>query len=454
MCWKQLLDKTRLGDEARREEPHRPFYMQDLDRIAFSAPFRRLAHKTQVHPLSDNDHLHHRLIHSLETAIVGRSLGMEVGHWLEESGAIDKGEKHVVAGVVQAACMAHDIGNPPFGHAGEAAIGQWFARRFDTKEGIFAEAESLRPEFTAFEGNAQGFRILTQLDMCRFTGGMRLSHAVLGAFTKYPITALVQAQIADKDYCGVKKFGLFSAEEALFAKVAISLGLPQEHNARGKWWRRHPLVFLVEAADDICYNIIDLEDAVHAGELPINAVMNLLNKVLDAMGKERPPKQKHDHDHEWVARARARAIGKAIAACAEAFMANYDTIMRGTFSSSLLEVSNIRDAFADIKTFSKERIYTSARKIALEVYGHNVLHRILDGICPVFEALRRQNWQSENLGPYEARIVQALGLDLRAVQDNGTALHAMTDFVAGMSDRHAVKTAQILSGAGGQGLTP
>lgn len=137
MDWLKLLNAGRLGDDDYVEEPFRPIHVQDLDRIVFSAPFRRLANKTQVHPLNDHDHIHHRLIHSVETGSVGRSLGMAVGHWLEETGAVTPGMKHVIAGVVQAACVAHDIGNPPFGHSGEAAIGSWFENRFQNPEGIF-----------------------------------------------------------------------------------------------------------------------------------------------------------------------------------------------------------------------------------------------------------------------------------------------------------------------------
>jgi dGTPase len=187
--WSKLLNLERFGDQEYVEQQNRPIYVQDADRIAFSAPFRRLANKTQVHPLYDHDHIHHRLIHSVETASVGRSLGMAVGHWMEQESHLKQGEKHVVAGLVQAACLAHDIGNPPFGHSGEAAIGEWFREKFHASTDIFQAIDhTLHGEFENFEGNAQGLRIIARLEMYRNEGGMRLSNGVLGTFAKYPIT--------------------------------------------------------------------------------------------------------------------------------------------------------------------------------------------------------------------------------------------------------------------------
>ena len=257
------------------------------DRITFSAPFRRLANKTQVHPLYENDHIHHRLIHSLETASVGRSLGIAVGDWLEREHGLGSGEKHAVAGIVQAACLAHDIGNPPFGHSGEATIGSWFVEKFESGQEFFQRVdETRRAEFVEFEGNAQGFRLLSRLEMYRNDGGMRLSRSVLGAFTKYPITANIRRGVQDS-YCGLKKFGIFESELDLFAEVAESVGLPVEGTGVAKWWRRHPLVFLVEAADDICYNILDLEDAFLSGEFAFDVVMKQLESLAGA-SKSRP----------------------------------------------------------------------------------------------------------------------------------------------------------------------
>ena len=256
MEWTNLLSKERLGDPDYTEEPNRPIFVQDYDRIVFSPPFRRLANKTQVQPLYEHDHVHHRLIHSVEVGSVGRSLAMGIGQWLVEQGYIEKGEQFSLANIVQAACAAHDIGNPPFGHSGEDAIGAWFAERFVAPKGIFDDLDpSLQEEFKEFEGNAQGFRIIARTEIYRNQGGMRLSKAVLGAFMKYPLSAATKKGLAvgghkedgykEEGYFGKKKFGIFNSELPLFKEVADTLKLIRVDVGPYKWWRRHPLVFVV-----------------------------------------------------------------------------------------------------------------------------------------------------------------------------------------------------------------
>lgn len=454
MNWSHLLSTSRLGKADSSEQQNRAVYLQDLDRIAFSAPFRRLANKTQVHPLHEHDHVHHRLIHSMETASVGRSLGMSAGDWLEQEGQIQPGEKHTVSGMVQAACMAHDIGNPAFGHSGEEAIGQWFAAKFGRAfDPLFTDLPAhLRPEFEAFEGNAQGFRILTRLEMYRNEGGMQLSHGVLGTFTKYGATADVQTPLAtaakDKGqapYCGLKKFGVFHSEAAYFADVAQATGLMQETSANGSWFRRHPLVFLVEAADDICYNICDIEDAYTTGDLDFQTVLDILTPLLG--------KPNHDASAmtqaEYIAYLRARGINAAVAASIEAFKSHHDKILAGQFNSSLIEQSDKAQEFSDMVDLARSKIFTGRRKTEMEVYGRNVVHKVLDGITPVFTALRALDWTSANLTSkngygYEAQLVRALELDLRDVNDSYSALHALADFASGMTDRYAVRVAGML----------
>lgn len=442
MEWKFLLNADRLGDPTYSEEPHRPIYVQDADRITFSAPFRRLANKTQVHPLYDHDHIHHRLIHSVETSSVGRSLGMQVGSWLEKEKFVHAGDRHAIAGVVQAACLAHDIGNPPFGHSGEEAIGEWFKERFRKSDGIFGSmAAELRGEFEQFEGNAQGFRIITRLEMHRNQGGMRLSNSVLGTFAKYPATEHVQSA-ENTSYCGVKKFGLFKSEELIFSEVAQKLGLQREQNKNGYWWRRHPLVFLVEAADDICYNILDIEDAYISGDLGFDAVSRCLTPLVGTSNQDMSDKT----EGECIAYMRARGIGAAINACVEAFKENYTKIMDGSFSSSLIEVSDKSEEFAEIKRVAKSRIFTAKRKTELEISGRNVLHRVLDGVVPIYENLSNLEWDPNKLEGYDVQLVRALDLDLRDINSTNDALHSLADFVSGMTDRYTVKIARMVSG--------
>ncbi|MEJ8474978.1 dGTP triphosphohydrolase [Roseibium algae] len=442
MDWAKLLDGRRLQDTRYEERPNRPSYLQDADRITFSAPFRRLANKTQVHPLYENDHIHHRLIHSLETSSVGRSLGIEIGDWLEENKKVEAGDRHRIAGIVGAACLAHDIGNPPFGHSGEAAIGQWFEDRFSEGRALFAELEpSLQAEFNEFEGNAQGFRIITRLEMRRNKGGMRLSRGVLGAFTKYPVTASVKNRL-ESNYCGLKKFGIFESDMPQFEEVASAVGLPQVIHEKGTSWRRHPLVFLVEAADDICYNILDMEDAHTSGDFSFDAVFKLLAPLAELdmdYVKDMLPE-------EAIALARALGIGNAIIACVEAFKENYAAIMDGTFSGALIDVSSKAGEFQEIKILSKERLFTSPRKTELEVQGRNVVHKVLDGVSEIYEQLQANGWQVTNLSSYHRQLIKAAGVDIRDVDSPYTALHSLADFTSGMTDRYAVKVARMLSG--------
>jgi dGTPase len=442
MKWEKLIDCNRLRDAKYTEHSQRPIYVQDVDRITFSAPFRRLANKTQVHPLYEHDHIHHRLIHSVETGSVGRSLGVKVGDWLEKQKFIQAGDKHIVSGIVQAACLAHDIGNPPFGHSGEEAIGTWFAEKFAGNETLFrALEEPLREEFLQFEGNAQGFRILTRLEMYRNDGGMRLAHGVLGAFAKYPVTANVRKTVRT-NYCGLKKFGLFESEREIFTEVADAVGLLAETEDGATWWRRHPLVFLVEAADDICYNILDLEDAYTSGDFSAEVVLEYLEPLY--------PKSNRDHSNktseELIAYARARGIGTAIDACVDAFIENYPAIMDGTFSKSLIEVSRKSAEFSAIKSLANARLFRSARKTDLEVQGRNAIHKVLDGVSSIYHQLQRNDWDSDSLDSYHRQLISSAAIDIRNVTDSYSALHSLTDYVSGMTDRFTVKIARMLSG--------
>ena len=445
MDWPLLLDTT--GYDNKPERPDRPAHVVAADRITFSAPFRRLANKTQVHPLYDNDHLRHRMIHSEEVASVGRSIGMQVGMWLAQEKLITEVEAHKLAGVVQAACLAHDLGNPPFGHSGEEAIGAWCAEQLHGCSPAFRGIAGERwPEFEKFEGNAQGFRILTRLEMYRNDGGMCLPNAVLGAFMKYPMGAETSRRFKgkfDTPYVGAKKFGFFESERAYFSKAATSMGLLAAQGLDGQtWWRRHPLVYLVEAADDVCYNIVDLEDGFTAGELSYSDVEDLLSAIALP-----PSRNQADYTKlEKISYLRARAIGGAINACVQAFKDNYDSIMDGTFSDSLIGVSSKGKEFKKIKSLAQSQLFTAPRKTKLEVKGRNVIRKVLDGLCPVYDALAERGWDENNLPAYERQVINAVALDVRDVNDAYSALHSLTDFVSGMTDRYAVQVSDMLSG--------
>ena len=446
MDWESLLNPGPLRRPGTPETPGRPAYLQDYDRILFSEPFRRLAQKTQVHPLYHHDHLHHRMIHSMETSSVGRSLGIQVGQRLVDDGRLAEGQQHRLSGVVQAACLMHDIGNPPFGHSGEDAIGEWFAMLFDRDPALAGEIGERRTEFTKFEGNAQGFRIAASLEMARREGGMRLSYATLGAFMKYPCTARVGG--VSGGYVGLKKFGVFETEAELFAETAEALGLPQEGQGDARWWRRHPLAFLVEAADDICYRILDLEDAATIGDLPTDQVIAMLEEIAKPGWTDAPGMTAH----EVVASRRAFAIGQAIGAAVDAFMDHYDAIMAGTFNDGLMEVSSKSQAFAELKEISNARIFTARRKTELEIAGRQVLHDLLDHFHALYAELKAEGWDAGALKArqdYWAKLIRATDLDLRGVTDDYSALHALADYVSGMTDRYAVRSRDMISGRTG-----
>lgn len=441
MKWRDLLSSDRTGDRGYTKEIDRPFYVKDSDRITFSHSFKRLANKTQVHPLYENDHLHHRLIHSIEARVVGRSLGAAVGRRLKAENLIDSEQHQAIAGVVNAACLAHDIGNPPFGHAGEAAIGEWFAINFNTNNILLSTLSDIkRSEFLEFEGNAQGFRILTRLEMHRNHGGMRLSNAVLGAFTKYPTTCYIKNK-TKSDYCGQKKFGLFESDISVFSVIAKNLGLIEEKSANGTWWRRHPLVFLVEAADDICYNILDLEDAFLSGDVDFITVKDILSSLVPEYSANGADKK------EIISSLRAHGINKAIYACVDAFIENYDAIMTGTFSSGLIEESKLRNEFGHIKSVSWQQIFKSPRKTQLEILGRKVIHNVLDGILPLYTDIMENGWNYEKISSYNEKLSRALDLNISYINNEYDALHSMTDFVSGMTDRFALKISKMLSGS-------
>ncbi|MGL6250217.1 MAG: dGTP triphosphohydrolase, partial [Billgrantia desiderata] len=270
MHWQQLLDPSRLHGKptSGRDEIGRSPFHKDHDRIVFSGSFRRLGRKTQVHPLTDNDHIHTRLTHSLEVGCVGRSLGMIVGELLRER--LPKWITPADLGViVQAACLGHDIGNPPFGHAGEYAIRDWFKRAEADGSGLLEGlSERERADLLTYEGNAQGFRIVTQIEYNQFRGGMRLTAATLGTLLKYPWTV---------EHGGsAGKFGCYQSERPLLEDVTRCLGLLPRGEGR---WCRHPLAWLVEAADDICYALLDLEDGLEMGILRFEEVAEVLLQI-------------------------------------------------------------------------------------------------------------------------------------------------------------------------------
>ncbi|QLG45126.1 dGTP triphosphohydrolase [Costertonia aggregata] len=380
MNWEQLLSLKRYGDSGKRlrkeQDETRLGFEVDYDRIIFSSAFRSLQDKTQVIPLSETDFVHTRLTHSLEVSVVGRSLGRLVGKELLQKHP----HLHEVHGyrfndfgaIVAAASLAHDIGNPPFGHSGEKAIGEYFKNGNGQKfKSLLTQKEY--QDIIDFEGNANGFRLLTE-NREGVKGGLRLSYSVLGAFMKYPKESLPKKptkHIADK------KFGFFQTEKDTFKEIAGELGLIQTRNGEDISFHRHPLTFLVEAADDICYTIIDFEDGINLGLIPEDFALEYLIKLV----KDRINTKKYNamaFMEDRLSYLRALAINTLIQDAVAVFLANETAILRGDFTVSLMDKSEYKAQIADIIDVSVKKIYQSKEVIEKEIAGYKILADILD----------------------------------------------------------------------------
>jgi dGTPase len=417
-------------------DPQRSPFIVDSDRIVFSSAFRRLQDKTQVFPLADNDYVRTRLTHSLEVASVARSLGMRVGARIVERHPELAPRYHAsdFGAIVSAAALAHDLGNPPFGHSGEDAISHWFKTSpvvAEARERELSPAE--RADFERFEGNAQGFRIVARLQMPD-NPGLRLTYATLGAFTKYPRAAHLPGGVKPSGV-GAKKFGFFQAERALFAEVAERTGLLRR-SADAEWWCRHPLAFLVEAADDICYRLVDFEDGFRLKFLGYTEVRDAFLAVTgDPRDAERAGKIHDEKDR--IAFLRAQAIGAAIGQAADAFLAHEESILRGELEDELLNLDlPARDALRRIKERSRETIYATTRGVEIEAAGYEVLGGLLDVFYGAVDDLARHGSGAARRSEKLARLVPAQFLAPTATPYE--RLLRMTDFVSGMTDSYAV----------------
>lgn len=380
MNWEQLLSLKRFGDTNKRlrkeQNETRLGFEVDYDRIIFSSAFRSLQDKTQVIPLSKTDFVHTRLTHSLEVSVVGRSLGRLAGQKILEKhphlANIHAYKMNDFGAIVAAAALAHDIGNPPFGHSGEKAIGEYFShgngKRFKAKL-----SSKEYQDLVKFEGNANGFKILTQ-NKPGIYGGLRLSYATLGAFIKYPKESLPHkptSNIADK------KFGFFQTEKEIFEEVAVELGLLKTGKDNDISYYRHPLAFLVEAADDICYTIIDFEDGINLGLIDEDYALEYLIKLV----KDNINTNKYNsltNTADRLSYLRALAINRLITEAVEIFLENEDAILAGNFHQSLLDKSKYEAQIDDIIKISIEKIYQSEEVINKEIAGYKMLSHLLD----------------------------------------------------------------------------
>ena len=443
MNWVQLLSPARSIEEVQNTSASdnlaRTVFEQDFDRIIFSHPFRRLQDKTQVFPLPDKDFVHTRLTHSLEVSSVGRSLGRKAGVAIcdRHKELRQQGYSEFDLGAITAAAsLAHDLGNPPFGHSGEDAISEFFTTHnagLSFRDKVSGEEWS---DLIKFEGNAQGFRIITRKEL-----GLKLTFATLGAFTKYPRPSLISK--TEESRKSQKKFGFYSSEVNEFENIAKTLGLIRSD---AQIWRRHPLAFLVEAADDICYQIIDLEDGCRLGLVSYENTEELLAKILGNKIDKAKLNRKATIE-EKVGTLRALTIGTLIDQCSECFLDNESKILEGDFDTALTKQIPSASALETIADLSIETIYKSQVVIEIEVAGFEVLPGLLDAFT---SAAWSQN-HHQNFTQKHKAILRLLPGDITAALSNSgkdtyTILRNILDFVSGLTDKHALNLFRQIKG--------
>jgi len=440
MSWKQLLSLKRQGDINKRlrieQDETRLGFEVDYDRVVFSSAFRSLQDKTQVIPLSKTSFVHTRLTHSLEVSVVGRSLGRIVGKTLlERHPHLQKTHGYQFndfGAITAAAALAHDIGNPPFGHSGEKAMGNYF---LNGKGQRFKEVltDKQYQDLIDFEGNANGFKILTE-SKNGVHGGLRLSYATLGAFMKYPKQSLPKKpskHVADK------KYGVFQSEAAFFSEVADELGLLPHKDFR---YARHPLTYLVEAADDICYTIIDFEDGINLGlieeEFALEYLINLVKNSINT-AKYKELTQSSDR----LAYLRSLAINTLIKEATTIFLENENSILQGTFSESLLDKSNYRAQIEDIINISIKKVYQSTEVIEKEITGYRVLSVLLDTYCSAFE----NKMQGKAIN-YDHLLIRHIGMSKQEHQNTYDYLMSICNYISKLTDGKALQLFKKMNG--------
>lgn len=438
MQWQRLICDKRFGLEQYHDDKRgvRSDFLRDYDRLVFSSPFRRLQNKTQVFPLPGSIFVHNRLTHSLEVACVGRSLATEVALQLRAKYAgeewVDKFD--AIGEIVSAACLAHDLGNPPFGHSGEKAIATYFS------EGAGAVLKNeLTDEqwldFIRFEGNANAFRLLTHRFNGRRPGGFAMTYSMLASIVKYPYESSLAG---DKN-----KFGFFTSEKADFVKVAEELGMLSRPGDNGEVrYARHPLVYLVEATDDICYEVMDIEDAHKLGLIPTQQVMELLLGFFPADRVEHMYEvMSHvDDPNEKIGYLRSAVIGALVRVCAQAFVDNEDAIMKGRFRGSLLDhiPALEREGYARCNELSWAKIYKAADVVDIDLAGTSIIMFLMEKLV---DAVRNPEYNYSQL--LLSKVPQQYEINAPTLYGK---IQAVVDHVSGMTDVYALDLYRKLNG--------
>lgn len=439
MNWAQLISNKRLGQENKHSERHddRTEFKRDYDRLIFSSPFRRMQNKTQVFPLPGSIFVHNRLTHSLEVASVGLSLGNDVAHAiLQKRPELQQSLFPQIGTIVSTACLAHDMGNPPFGHSGEKAIQTFFT------EGAGASLQGqLRREVwddvTHFEGNANAFRLLAHRFKGRREGGFVMTYSTLASIVKYPFAS---SQAGNHG-----KFGFFEEERPIYERIAEELGILQLPTNEVEYrYVRHPLVYLVEAADDICYEIMDLEDAHKLKILSFDETQQLLLGFFSADVQQhiqqRIIQEGITDNNEKVNYMRAGAIGKLENECVKAFLEHEDEILCGRFQGSLIDhISPLqRDAYRHCADVSLHRIYKSKPVLDVELSGYKIMETLMETFTNA--VMHPKRFYSQQL---IRRVSNQYDID---APDLETRIMAVVDYISGMTDVYALDIYQKING--------
>jgi dGTPase len=439
MNWNQLINTTRLGSKNRQSTertPFRPEFQKDYDRLVFSSPFRRLQDKTQVFPLPGSVFVHNRLTHSLEVASIGKTLGDMVSRELLKDGAVDPRLINETGTIVSTACLAHDLGNPPFGHSGESALSKYFmsGKGLGYKNSV---SQAQWQDLLHFEGNANAFRILTHSFKGRRQGGFSLTYSTLASLVKYPFPSTADPQ--------KKKYGFFQSEAETFATVARQLGIPLIDSRRGIY-ARYPLVYLVEAADDIAYQLMDLEDAHKLRILETSETESLFlaffdkNDDADFFSMKESVYREVTDTNERIAFLRAIVISRLIKETVKIFMEHQHEILEGTFSGSLIKQLKgpAGEAMKAVQELSVKKIYRHPDVISVELAGYNILGTLLEEFVPAVI-----NPESDYHKKLLSLIPEQYHTDSTSVYNK---IQTVLDFVSNMTDLYAVKLYKDIKG--------
>ena len=439
MNWRQLISNKRFGLEELHEfkKDDRSEFQRDYDRLIFSAPFRRLQNKTQVFPLPGSIFVHNRLTHSLEVSCVGRSLGSSVSlQLLSKHPELNNSYISEIPSIVSAACLAHDLGNPPFGHSGEKAISTYFSEG----KGLALKSHLSSMEWddlTHFEGNANAFRILTHQFLGRRKGGFVMTYSTLASIVKYPFSS----QLAGNK----SKFGFFITEENDYIQIANELGIKRlsEENAPTQY-ARHPLVYLVEAADDICYQMMDIEDAHKLKLLTTKEAKELYELFLDKEKTERALKiyEFVSDTNEQIAYLRATAIGILVHECTRVFIDNEEDILKGNFNGSLIKHINqpLKEAYDKCSNVAINKIYKSRDVVDIELAGFHVISTLLELMIDAVQSPEKA---------YSQLLINRVSsqYDINSPTLYGK-IQAVLDYISGMTDVYALDLYRKIKGNG------